>query len=335
MKNRGIKRIFKRIREELKSTIRISKVVGIKKAFNTLIAKVDIQIMNHNGYYENETRKRHLLKKHKTMLEYIEHEYSTYINNYDFKNVELIKKDKKNLDKIWICWWQGLDNAPEIVKICVNSIKKNAGKHDVIVIDESNYKNYIDFPDWLIDKYNKNIISKTHFSDLLRLEILSRYGGLWIDSTFYCIDNIEEYFDMPIWSIKRPEYFHASVASGYFANYSLGCQFEYRRSFRIFRDFLIEYWKNNDEIVDYLLTDYIIKMIIDNDKETKELFNNIPNNNDNCDELFKKINDKYDEKEWNDIKHNTKMFKLSWKYKFKESNKNEKTFYGKLIYKKL
>ena len=29
-------------------------------------------------------------------------------------------------------------------------------------------------------------ITKTHLSDLLRLELLIRYGGTWIDATVFC-----------------------------------------------------------------------------------------------------------------------------------------------------
>ena len=42
---------------------------------------------------------------------------------------------------IWISfvWWQGLEQAPNLVKVCVDSIKKNAGDHRVIVLTEDNY----------------------------------------------------------------------------------------------------------------------------------------------------------------------------------------------------
>lgn len=39
------------------------------------------------------------------------------------------------------------------------------------------------------------MISNTHLSDLLRLELLIRYGGLWIDSTTYMTGTIPAYID--------------------------------------------------------------------------------------------------------------------------------------------
>jgi hypothetical protein len=34
-----------------------------------------------------------------------------------------------------------------------------------------------------LEKYQKKIIDNTHFSDLLRLELLIKYGGTWIDAS--------------------------------------------------------------------------------------------------------------------------------------------------------
>lgn len=35
---------------------------------------------------------------------------------------------------IWVCWWQGKENMPDIVKACYNSIQKHACNHPVILI---------------------------------------------------------------------------------------------------------------------------------------------------------------------------------------------------------
>ena len=56
----------------MSSNLIISKVTSFKEGLETFRAKVDIQIMNRNGYYENETRKNHLLRKHDIMIRYYE-----------------------------------------------------------------------------------------------------------------------------------------------------------------------------------------------------------------------------------------------------------------------
>ena len=213
-KHNTFKRIFHRICEELKATYDVAQVISWKAALVTFRAKIDIQIMNRNGFKEPENVKNRLLYKHQIMLNFLEKKFSSYWNNYQYLNT-MPECDEKMRNKIWVCWWQGLDNAPEIVKTCVESIKRNSGKYEVLIITDENYKQYVKFPDWLEEKRKHGIISKTIYSDLLRLNLLSTYGGIWIDSTFFCTGkSFEHYMQLPLWSIKRPDYLHCSIASG-------------------------------------------------------------------------------------------------------------------------
>lgn len=330
--HKNIKRIVHRCVEELDATRRISKVTSFKEGLETFRAKIDIQIMNRNGYYENETRKKHLLRKHDIMMRYYEKTFGEFINtyNYEYQGVQL--SESEYADCIWICWWQGIEQAPELVKVCIESIKRNAGNHRVIILTEDNYKEYVDIPDWVQMKKNKGIISNTHYSDILRLSLLAQHGGMWIDSTFFCTSpEIQKYFELPLWSIKRPDYFHASIAAGYFANYSFACNSENRWIFNIILDFLLEYWKKNDTLTDYLFLDYLIVLVQKHNAKIAEMFMHIEPNNPECDELYKIMSEKFDEKKWNTLKKNTSLFKLSWKYQYPREKDGSLTFYGMLV----
>ena len=95
---------------------------------------------------------------------------------------------------IWFCWLQGIENASEVVKVCYRSLTRHLGiagqarneGYEVKVIDEKNWREYIDLPDYIIRHREKKQIPPAHFSDLLRLELLIKYGGTWIDSTVLC-----------------------------------------------------------------------------------------------------------------------------------------------------
>lgn len=107
------------------------------------------------------------------------------MKTYDYSQNQIINQSKSPYSNcIWVCWWQGLDQSPEIVKACVKSIKRNAGKHTVIILTEDNYRQYVDIPKWVEEKKNKGIITRTNYSDLLRLSLLAKHGGLWLDATF-------------------------------------------------------------------------------------------------------------------------------------------------------
>lgn len=329
-KHMNLKRIKKRVKEEICSTIQIAKVLNIRDAMATFRGKMDIQLMVHNGRKEWGWIRKHLLKKHEVMNRYFD-KTCPKLSDERIKQLKNIEPNNVYKDCVWICWWQGIDQAPQIVKRCVESIKKYAGKHEVIIITEDNYTDYVSFPKWLIKKRDKGIISRTHMSDLLRLKLLAQYGGIWLDATFYCDGNLESYFDSPVWSIKRPDYRHSSVACGYFANYSFGCKKEYRFVFNIIAEYLLMYWKTNDYMIDYLFLDYLIVQAQRQNDIVKEAFDLIEPNNPECDELLKILGNEYNESIWQQLKKETSLFKLTWKANFPKEILGNKTFYGKLI----
>ena len=75
--------------------------------------------------------------------------------------------------KIWFCWLQGMEDAPEVVKACYNSLALGewfrVNGYEVIVIDEKNWREYVKLPDYIIRRREKKQIPSAHFSDLLRL----------------------------------------------------------------------------------------------------------------------------------------------------------------------
>ena len=48
------------------------------------------------------------------------------------------EKEHKRNNVVWICWFQGLENAPDIVKRCVGSIQTNLKGKEIILIDNNN-----------------------------------------------------------------------------------------------------------------------------------------------------------------------------------------------------
>lgn len=329
--HKSVKRILLRCLEEVNATKEIAKITSLKSAVNTFWAKIDIQIMNRNGFQETPRVRKRLVNKHEVMLDYFKKTFEDFFDKYDFDR-SLPESDLSLQDCIWVCWWQGLDSAPELVKKCIESIQKNAGNHEVIIITEDNYKEYITIPKWIEDKKNAGIISRTNYSDLLRLSLLAEHGGMWLDATFFCAKpTIDEYFSYPLWSIKRPDYLHCSVASGYFAGYSLQCNVEQRWIFATIRDFFLYYWKNNDMLVDYLLVDYMIVLGQQNDSRISEAFKRIVPNNPCCDELYKILGEPFDENVWKELKKDTALFKLTWKQDFPLKKDGKDTFYAKLL----
>lgn len=326
----NLKRVIHRSIEELKATKEIANVTTLNGAIDTFIAKIDIQTGVRTGFRETPAVRKRLEKKHKVMLEYFEKKMADFLNTYDYdRHLEMDRENLRNC--IWVCWWQGIDNAPDIVKKCIESIQKNS-RNKLIVVTEKNYREYVTIPEWIEDKKRTGIISRTHFADVLRLSLLAEHGGMWLDATFFCAkQNIDEYFKYAVWTIKRPDYLHYSVAQGHFANYSWFCSYEKRWVFVTFRDFFLNYWKNNNTLIDYLTLDYMIVLAQYKDLRIKREFDQIPSNNPACDELYKILGEPYDEEIWSKLKEKTSLFKLSWKQEFPMQKNGRETFYAKLL----
>lgn len=92
--------------------------------------------------------------------------YKGFISEYQQK------EDTKNIlhehvDIVWVCWFQGMEHAPKMVQYCFESLKSNLRDKRIILITEDNYKEYVQFPTYILEKYEKGCFSKTHLSDLL------------------------------------------------------------------------------------------------------------------------------------------------------------------------
>ena len=100
----------------------------------------------------------------------------------------------KNIDMdfpkiIWWSWLQGEEKAPELVKVCLQSIRQNITEdYEIKIITRDNLNEYIQLPQIILDKFDLGWIKGAQFADIIRLNLLSKYGGVWIDSTVFCTD---------------------------------------------------------------------------------------------------------------------------------------------------
>ena len=87
---------------------------------------------------------------------------------------------------VWFCWLQGMWKAPAVVKACYESLHRNLPDRDIKVIDAENWNEYVELPEHIVQRWEKKQIPPAHFTDLIRLQLLIKYGGTWIDSTVLC-----------------------------------------------------------------------------------------------------------------------------------------------------
>ena len=261
----------------------------------------------------------------------LEKKYREKLSAFDQKWKE---QDSDNLlkhtssKKVWICWFQGLDQAPALVQRCYQSIKENIEGHDIILITADNMMDYVQFPDYIMNKWKQGKITHTHMTDLLRLELLIKYGGLWVDATVLCISkDIPNYFfdsDLFFYQCLKPG---RDGHSGYISSWLMSAKTNNKLLIAA-RELLYEYWKENDYIANYFLLHDFISIILEfYPDEWKKI---VPRDNSTPHILLLRLFEHYDEDMWKAIKEQTPFHKLTYKFRDEDANM-ENTYYQHIV----
>ncbi|GAA2229681.1 hypothetical protein GCM10010413_28220 [Promicromonospora sukumoe] len=97
---------------------------------------------------------------------------------------ESLRGDTDRRSTIWTYWAQGWDAAPAVVAMCHRRLRALAGP-DVAALDHDGAARLVRVPPDL-DAMGLGHAAR---SDLLRLELLGRYGGTWIDATCFVTED--------------------------------------------------------------------------------------------------------------------------------------------------
>ena len=223
-------------------------------------------------------------------------------------------------NKVWICWFQGMENAPELVKKCYKSLVENLTNKEVIVITSKNMTEYVQFPDYILEKWKKGYITHTHMTDLLRLELLIKYGGTWIDATVFCSnteENIPKYFfDSDLFffqSLKPGRDGHSHINSSWYINAKSN-----NKLLSACRFLCYEYWKEHNDMIDYFLLHDFMAICLEFYPEVWNAI--VPRENATPHILLLRLFKMYDEKIWESVKNQTPFHKLSYKYEKEQEN---------------
>ena len=231
--------------------------------------------------------------------------------------------------KIFICWFQGMEQAPEIVKTCYASVKAALPDREIVLISQENMYDHVQFPPHVQEKIDSGIITRTHLSDLLRLELLLKYGGTWIDATVFCSGGrIPDYMlhsDLFTFQLLKPgRDGKSSVISSWFITATSG-----NRILAATRHLLYEYWKKNTKLVDYFLLHDFFQMALE--KYSDDWNRVVPFSSATPHILLLRLFQPYDETLWNAVTSQTPFHKLSYKFSDSDAQK-ENTYYQHILH---
>ena len=223
-----------------------------------------------------------------------------------------------------------MDQAPGLVKKCFESLQRNLTDREIILITTDNMRDYVKFPEFILEKWRDGKITHTHMTDLLRLELLIKYGGMWIDATVLCTsrrENIPDYFfhsDLFFYQTLKPgRDGQAQPVSSWLISAKTN-----NKILEMARFLCYEYWKKNNEMVDYFLFhDFFMISLEHNEEDWKNV---IPRDNAAPHILLLRLFDKYDAKIYKAIIEQSPFHKLSYKFS-EEQMALEGTNYRKLF----
>lgn len=266
-------------------------------------------------------------KKLQFELSYLESAVSELFEKY--RGVNDIGAPEPNAP-IWVCWWTGFETAPKLIRQCVRSTQKNSGSHPVILLTKDNVSDYIDIPGYITDKVERGKMGLAHLADYIRVAVLYRYGGLWLDATIFCSDAIpESFFELPFFTCKS-EYRESAFLSHYeWVTFCLG-GWKGNVFYEFMKDAFERYWSQNDYAIDYLFFDDLIYLAKKHVEAIKDLMEAVPLNTPHRDDLQDAFNaclpaDAYQSV----ICDDTPIYKLSWREKYSEiTESGEQSIYG-------
>jgi hypothetical protein len=241
--------------------------------------------------------------------------------HYLIKTEENISDDSP----IWVMWYQGIEKAPPIIKACIHSIFINKENHPVYILDKNNLENFIKLPKYILKKFHKRIFSITHFSDIVRMALLSKHGGYWIDST-YLVNTPINYTKSSFFTLKLTHCYKTITKCLWAGNFLAMPKNSFLSTYA-YNAFLF-YWKKYNSLINYFLIDYIIYVAYKNIPELRNLIKKLPYIECNISTLKKQLNNNYNESFFN-----CSFNKLSRKAKYISYNGKKITNYGYLISK--
>ena len=175
-------------------------------------------------------------------------------------------------EKIFVLWFQGEENAPKVVKACIESIRERY-KDRVVLLTSDNLDQYVKLPDYIVELWKNGEMISAHYSDIVRMELLKNYGGYWIDATALMTGEIfPEIEDSDFFMFMAGE----RICPYMFVQ---NCFIRSKRNnplLVMWENLVLEYWKSGDRPDYYFLVQYLFQLLVTHNEGAARLFEKMP-----------------------------------------------------------
>lgn len=230
-------------------------------------------------YLSTSIFRKYQYKRRLLGISILENEFSYLFDSINLSNDYFIYDNSQK--NIFLYWAQGFDKLPGFQKNVLTRIRKYYNDYNIILIDDNNYDSYVNLSARIKDLYRSNKISVQTFSDILRFNLIYKYGGVWCDMTNLFFDRLD--FDHYIsqigfWSINHDSYekeiLWSKVYPVTYTTFLFGSA-KNNDIMKICVNFYNDYYEKHDFCIDYFMNDLIL-IICMKKKMCNNLLNRIP-----------------------------------------------------------
>lgn len=237
---------------------------------------------------------------------------------YNFIKDETIGRE---LMPIWVFWMQGEAQMPPLVKMCYRQLTAH---NRVTLLTLENLGDYISLPTYIWEKFHSGMIMPAHLADIVRVTLLEKYGGVWVDATCFVPRELPDYFFSH--SFVSP---HTDEVGGHWVSWCMATNIRHNPLFRFVRDMFLDVVRNNDVWPTYLLLDHLLEYAYEHSEEVKIMIDGNVENNVGRNDLHFLLNKPWNPEKFSELCAANHIFKLSYKTPWlRKLDDGRETFYG-------
>ncbi len=253
-----------------------------------------------------------------------------YLKKYINYGTNLKKelKEYTGKDTIWQYWHQGIEAAPDLIKQCFRSVRHYMPDKKQVIITFDTIKDYIELPEIYYRLLENKKMKIAHFSDVLRVYLLEKYGGTWVDSTIFLTDRIPDDIMNSNFCILQKD-IKTDVSKNNNSCFFIHSK-EYSYHIEALKNILDKYWQDNDYLINYFMFEHISTMLSEIEGELKIEWDSMPRYSaEITGELQKHLFEDFQSQNWEEFKKKTSIHKLS--YKIIRNKTSGKSYYDYIM----
>ena len=231
---------------------------------------------------------------------------------------------------IWLCWLQGMEQAPDIVKQCVASVKHYMPEYRLQVLTAENIAQFVELPEHIWAKYKNGTITFTHFSDILRTALLVQHGGIWLDATVLLTGTLPTKWTEADLFFLQKSVLNATPHAG--SSWMLAARKGNPVLQRVL-ELLGEYWRKENKLRDYYLFHLLLFLVLTKNEQGQKALHSVPYiSNVDAHVLQFRLFEEYSDSAWRYITESSPIHKLTWKFNHNEPLDKKGTYYDYILH---